>query len=109
VKFIIDNQLRPALARYLGKRGCDCEHVLDVGMAESSDLDICRYAEIHDRILVTKDDDFLYLAGRSHVKITLLWVRLGNCRTAALLAAFDRLWPLIESSLRAGDRIIEIR
>ena len=109
MKFLIDNQLPPALAQYLRKRGCDCEHVLDVGMAESSDMEICRYAETHDCILISKDEDFLYLAATSQTKITLLWVRLGNCRTAALLAAFDRLWPLIESSLGAGDRIIEIR
>jgi hypothetical protein len=34
---------------------------------------------------------------------------LGNCRTSALLQAFDRLWPEIEASLNAGDRVIEIR
>ena len=59
--------------------------------------------------IVSKDEDFLYLAGHSESKVRFLWVRLGNCRTAALLAAFDRLWPLIESSLKAGDRVIEIR
>ena len=109
MKFLVDNQLPPALAQYLQKRGFDCEHVLDVGLAQSLDGEICRYAESHDRIIVSKDEDFLYLAMQSKAKIRLLWVRLGNCRTTALLAAFDRLWPSIESSLKAGDQIIEIR
>ena len=109
MKFLVDNQLPPALAQYLRNRGFDCEHVLDIGLAESLDMEICRYAEQQERIIVSKDEDFLYLASRSKVKIRLLWVRLGNCRTSALLASFDRLWPSIESALGAGDRIVEIR
>ena len=109
MKFLVDNQLPPALSQYLRKRGFDSEHVLDVGLATALDIEICRYAEAQERIIVSKDDDFLYLASRPHAKIRLLWVQLGNCRTAALIAAFERHWPLIESALRAGDRIIEIR
>ena len=41
--------------------------------------------------------------------IRLIWVRLGNCRTSFLLAAFDTFWPTIESCFAAGDRIVEIR
>jgi predicted nuclease of predicted toxin-antitoxin system len=109
VKFLVDHQLPPALARYLRSRGFDCEHVLDIGLAESLDSEICKYAENHDRVIVSKDEDFLYLASQSKAKFRLLWVRLGNCRTAALLAAFDQSWNRIESALAAGDRIVEIR
>ena len=109
MKFLVDHQLPPALAQCLQKRGFDCKHVLDVGLAESLDIEICRYAEDHDQIIVTKDEDFFYLASQSNAKVRLLWVRLGNCRTAALLRAFDRLWSSIESSLVSGDRIVEIR
>jgi len=49
VKFLVDNQLPPALAHYFRKRGFDCEHVLDVGLAQASDTEICRYAESHER------------------------------------------------------------
>ena len=109
MKFLVDNQLPPVLAQYLQKRGFDSEHVLDVGLDKALDIDICRYAESKDRILVSKDEDFLYLAIRPNAKLRLLWVQLGNCRTPALLAAFERHWPLIESALNAGDTIIEIR
>jgi predicted nuclease of predicted toxin-antitoxin system len=107
VKFL--NQLPPALVQYLQNHGFDCQHVLDVGLARALDIEICRYAEVQERIIVSKDEDFLYLVGQSKTKIRLLWVRLGNCRTSALLAAFERLWPMIESRLNAGDNIIEIR
>lgn len=109
MKFLIDNQLPPALAQFLRRRGFDCEHVLDIGLSQSSDVDLGRYAENHGRIIISKDEDFLYLNTQARIKIQLIWVRLGNCRTATLLAAFERLWPLVESSIKAGDSIIEIR
>lgn len=109
MKFLVDNQLPLVLSRYLQKRGFECEHVLDVGLGDCLDVEICRYAETHDQIIISKDEDFFYIASQSRAKIRLLWVRLGNCRTAPLLAAFDRLWPSIEASLLSGDRVVEIR
>ena len=78
-------------------------------MANASDISICRYVEAQERILISKDEDFLYLSNQPTFKIRLVWIRLGNCRTAALLAAFDRFWPTIESCFAAGDKIVEIR
>ena len=109
MRFLVDNQLPVTLARHLRKNGHDCEHVLDVGLANALDIDICRYAEREDRVIISKDEDFLYLASRPGAATKFLWVRLGNCRTPALLSAFERLWPMIESALKAGNRIIEMR
>ena len=109
MKFIVDNQLPVSLAQYLRKRGFDCQHVLEVGLGDVLDSEICQYAEVQERIIISKDEDFFYLAKQRAAKIRVIWVRLGNCRTSALLAAFERSWPTVESSLKAGDRIIEIR
>jgi len=46
VKFLVDNQLPPTLAQYLQKRGFDCLHVLDAGLANALDIEICRYARL---------------------------------------------------------------
>jgi predicted nuclease of predicted toxin-antitoxin system len=70
---------------------------------------ICRHAELQGRSIVSKDEDSFYLAEQRVAKIKVIGVCLGNCRTSALLAAFERSWPRIESLLRAGDRIIELR
>jgi predicted nuclease of predicted toxin-antitoxin system len=109
VRFLIDNQLPKALAEHLRAQGHDCQHVLEIGLADASDTAVCRYAEDQERVLISKDEDFLYLSSQPRSKIRLVWVRLGNCRTPALLAAFDRFWPTIESCLASGDRIVEIR
>ncbi len=109
MKFLVDNQLPLALSQFLASRGCDCQHVTDAGLAAASDAEIWRCAHETERIVISKDEDFLYLASRAETKARFIWVRFGNCRTSALLEAMERLWPRVEASLRAGDRIIELR
>jgi predicted nuclease of predicted toxin-antitoxin system len=109
VKLLVDNQLPAALSQWLVSRGWDCLHVADVGLAEASDQEIWTFACDSGRVVVSKDEDFLFRASRETERAGLIWVRLGNCRTKALLSEFERLWPRIEASLRAGERIIEVR
>ncbi len=45
MKFLVDNQLPTALSQYLCNRGFDCQHVLEVGLVDALDSDICRYAD----------------------------------------------------------------
>ncbi len=109
MRFLVDNQLPIALARFLASRGCDCQHVEDIGLERASDVEIWQYAEQHECAVISKDEDFLYLAARPEAKARFLWIRFGNCRTPALLAGIDSLWPRIEQSLETGERVIELR
>ena len=109
MKFLVDNQLPTALARFLASLGVDCQHVLDVDLGDASDAEIWEYASGNDYVVVSKDEDFLYLANAPSAKARLIWIRLGNCRKKALLAAVESLWPKIEARLNAGERIIELR
>ena len=109
MKFLVDNQLPRALVRFITDRGHDCRHVLDVGLARESDIHIWNYASENSCIIVSKDEDFVYLAQPPEAEARLLWVRLGNCRTSVLLEAFDRFWSPIMTSLESGDRVLEIR
>jgi predicted nuclease of predicted toxin-antitoxin system len=107
--FLVDNQLPTALARFLASRGVECQHVLDVDLGDASDTAIWDYANRNDCVVISKDEDFLYMANIPSAKARLIWVRFGNCRTKALLAAMERLWPRIEAGLKTGDRVIELR
>jgi len=109
VKFLVDNQLPAALARFLASRGAECEHVLDVGLAEASDTEIWNYASRNDCVLISKDEDYLYLANAPGAKARFVWIRFGNCRKKALLAAIESLWPKVVAGLKEGDRVIELR
>jgi len=109
VKFLVDNQLPAALARFLASRGVECQHVLDVDLGEATDVEIWRHASRNNCVVISKDEDFLYLAKARSSNARLIWIRLGNCRTKALLAAVERSWPEIEAGLEAGEQIIELR
>jgi predicted nuclease of predicted toxin-antitoxin system len=109
VKFLVDNQLPLALCRFVTAQGCDCQHVLDIGLARAPDLVIWEYANKDDRVIISKDEDFFHLAGLPEAKGRLVWVRSGNCRSSVLLRELDRLWSHVMASLEAGERVVEIR
>ena len=44
MKFIVDNQLPAALARWLSARGADAVHVLDIGFDVRPDTEIWEWA-----------------------------------------------------------------
>ena len=108
MKFLVDHQLPAPLARWLAAR-VDALHVLDCGMDATPDGDIWKYAIQEGRIVVSKDEDFFHLANRPGDPGHLLWVRLGNCRTTALLSRFDTEWIAIEREFSSGQRIVELR
>ncbi len=109
MKFLVDNQLPIALARYLASLGVVRKHVFDLGLAESSDNEIWANADRHAYIVISKDEDFCHLANGPLRGARFIWIRLGNCRTKTLLTLMERTWPLIIRDLDAGEQIIEIR
>lgn len=109
MKFLVDNQLPLDLCRWLASKGQEFSHVLDLGLEHATDREIWASAGEQGAVLVSKDEDFFHLAGLPGSTGRLLWVRLGNCRTPTLIAAFEQLWPDIQSRLEAGERVVEVR
>ncbi len=60
------------------------------------------------KFLVSKDEDFARMTLLQKPQAQIIWVRLGNCRKAELLAAFESVWDQIEHKLQAGEFLIEI-
>ncbi|MFU2486080.1 DUF5615 family PIN-like protein [Thauera sp. WH-1] len=110
MKLLVDAQLPVALARWLAECGFEASHVNDVGLESASDTAIRTYARAGSLAIVTKDEDFRMLADQfGQVPPQVVWVRLGNCRKPALLAAFESVLAPLRSALERGERIIEIR
>ncbi len=109
MKFLVDNQLPPALARWLEVGGHDAVHVLDRDLALADDRELWLVAGKEERIVVSKDEDFFILATRPDESGRLLWIRLGNCRKKALISALEASWASIEESFSGGQRIVEFR
>ena len=108
MRFLIDAQLPPALARWLQAEGHDAVHVADVGMLGSADTDIWDHALQTGAALITKDEDFPSRSSRQSMGPFIVWVRIGNCSNVALRQWFMPLLPSIEAAYAAGERIVEL-
>jgi predicted nuclease of predicted toxin-antitoxin system len=109
VKFLVDNQLPAALAKWLVSRGQEAVHVQEVGLGAAKDEEVWKHAVAHSMALITKDEDFSPRASRSDASVQVVWVRLGNCRKATLFSAFDSVFSQLLAALEAGNRLVEIR
>jgi predicted nuclease of predicted toxin-antitoxin system len=108
MRFLVDNQLPAALARFLDANGIEALHVLDIGLDTATDREIWAYAKMHRFTVISKDDDFFHLATMDSSGPALIWVRFGNCRKAVLLAKFKDFLPQLIEMLRTGQKVIEI-
>ncbi len=108
MRFLVDAQLPPALARWLASRGHIAEHVGDRGMQAASDAVIWDYALQVSAAIITKDDDFCKLKLLHPPGPTVIWIRLPNTRRRDLLAWFDKALPEILVGLARGETLLEI-
>ena len=82
MRFVVDAQLPPALARRLEALGHTAEHVADRGMAAASDKAIRDYAASVGAAIVTKDEDFAVRRVLTEGP-AVVWLRLDNARRVA--------------------------
>lgn len=108
MRFLVDDQLPPSLATWLRDRGHDAEHVFESGLHLLDDRDLWARALADSRIIVSKDEDFLYLTNQPGAAEWFLWVRLGNCRNDALLTAFARSFDTIIAAFDSGETVVEL-
>ena len=108
IRFLIDAQLAPGLARRLATRGYVAEHVNRIGLGVASDCAIWRYAARARATVLTKDEDFVVLAGREPSGPQVVWIRIGNISNDALWRALEPLLDEIIRTLNAGERIVEV-
>ena len=107
MRFLVDAQLPPALARRIAALGYDAQHVADSGLAGAPDDTIWKHAASIGAIIITKDEDFavrrLLQSGPA-----VVWLRVGNTRRHALLARLEAEWPAIVRALEQGETLVEV-
>jgi predicted nuclease of predicted toxin-antitoxin system len=109
VRFLVDTQLPTAPARWLREHGHQAEHVLEIGLAQSKDTLVWRYAQEHGAVIITKDEDFAEWVRRGRLGPSVVWLRLGNSSKRVLLVWLEPLLPLIVQKLDQNDRLVEVR
>ena len=107
MKFLIDAQLPLRLAGWLKAHGHDALHTLDLPLGNrSSDSEITARATREDRIVITKDSDFV-----SSFLVTgnppLLLISTGNISNAVLEALLQQNLAAIELAFLT-HRFVEV-
>jgi len=109
MRFLVDAQLPPALARFLEEQGHEARGVREVGLRDADDTAIWNFAERDGWIVVTKDEDFPERSLNRPTAPQIVWLRIGNSTKRVLLAWFAPLLPDVLRELAAGHRIVEVR
>lgn len=109
MRFLIDAQLPPALARALTAQGYEAAHVEDIGLRHAPDSLIWNYAVQNQAAVITKDEDFVDRFRRRSGAPIIVWLRIGNAVNRVLLAWFLPLFPVVVQRIESGDRLIEVR
>jgi len=90
MKFIIDAQLPFALSKYLEQKGFDVIHTDDLPNKEfTTDNEIREISVKENRIVITKDSDFLDSFYVNSVPPKLLLISTGNIKNKTLIRLFD--------------------
>jgi predicted nuclease of predicted toxin-antitoxin system len=83
MRFLVDAQLPPSLARWLGQRQCSATAGRDLGLRDSDDGNPGAPA--------------------------VVWLRIGNCTNRVLFTWLEPLLPEIMNRLAQGEKLIELR
>lgn len=89
MKLLFDHNLSPKLVARLANHYPDSDHVALVGLDQAADLVVWQYAQQHEYCLVTKDTDFNDLVATKGFPPKVIWLRLGNCTTAAVVTLLE--------------------
>jgi predicted nuclease of predicted toxin-antitoxin system len=108
VRFLIDAQLPPALARHLVSLGHEAAHIAELGMVNARDREIWDRAAADGSIIVTKDEDFVTMRAFRSGGPAVVWIRIGNVTKRALLHRFTAALPFIIGALERGETIVQI-
>jgi predicted nuclease of predicted toxin-antitoxin system len=93
VRFLLDANLSPEVARRLGSSGHDAVHVGELGLLSAPDPEIMEAADKANRILVTADSDFA----------ALLALGAARAPSVVLLRSADHMRPPEQAALLAAN------
>lgn len=106
MKFLVDAQLPRRLAAHLNQAGCDALHTLDLpnGNTTTDDV-ILLIAESEQRVVISKDADFVHSFHLDGKPEKLLVISTGNISNAALDELFLPNLPSIIAAFQYSSFI----
>jgi len=108
MRFLVDNNLSPAVATGLRSHGHDAEHVRDYGLAAAPDEVVLERARQEQRVLISADTDFGTLLASSGAEepSVLLVRRISGRRATQIVAILVANLDAIADDLASGAVVV---
>jgi predicted nuclease of predicted toxin-antitoxin system len=108
MKFIVDEDLSPRVARYLCQEFCfDAIAVRDRGLLGATDPEVLEYAFKEDRILVTANiRDFEKLAAAVEIHAGIVLVQDGDLLAAEQIEVIDTVVRVLQAEIATGKDLV---
>jgi predicted nuclease of predicted toxin-antitoxin system len=107
MKFLLDENISPALADLLKNIGYEARHVIEVGYNMTSDFKIAEFAATTGEIIVTHDTDFgtiLALTGQNRPSVIL--IRWQSITTLLIFEFLEKYLLELEEDLQKGSLVV---
>lgn len=110
MKLWVDAQLSPAIAAWINRKFYDVEasSVRALDLRDATDLKIYDEAKKADAVLMSKDDDFIWLIEQKGVPPKLIWITCGNTSNAKMREILSATLLKAKVLLEKGENVVEI-
>lgn len=96
MKLLFDQNLSSALVRLLAEMYPASAHVRALGLHEVEDIVVWNYAAAHGFTIVSKDSDFHQLSFVRGHPPKVVWLRVGNAPTAAVVTLLREQYTVVQ-------------
>lgn len=109
MKALCDVHISYKIVKFLNERGVAAEHVNNLpDKWHTKDNAVCEYADAHDMVVITKDDDFRNTHFIQGTPKKLIRITLGNISNSELIKILDENLLTIIHKMEAGKCYYEI-
>ena len=106
MKLLLDHNLSHKLIPRLADLYPDSTQTRLLGFARAGDPEIWFHARTHDFVIVSKDNDFAELAVLRGAPPKVVWLRIGNCSSAAVEQLLRRNVSVIAEFANDPERVV---
>lgn len=96
IRFHLDEQVNPAIAKALRSRGIDVTTALSVGLYSADDFQHLVFAQSDGRVIFTHDSDFLRIHASGHPHSGIVYCHPNNRSIGQIVRALVSIWETSE-------------
>jgi len=102
-RLLLDQNLSFKITKGLKDLFPEIKHVSDLKLSGCSDMDIWKYAKIHDYCIITFDSDFIDISVLNGYPPKIIWLKIGNSSTSAVIQMLKNNYSLIINFLTSTE------